>query len=188
MQADYAATVRILGHVHIEDDSGEVLLDARNAIHPQNMGTMIGRALARDDNYWVNKMVLGNGGASVASGGAITYLPPVISSNPAGLYNKTYEEIVDESLGSVAETNSVTQASGSGVQNVVTIFVELSAEQPASQPSSDQAASIENDFAFDEIGLRSFDDLFLSHVIFSPILKSANRTLTITYTLTIEVQ
>ena len=188
MQADYAATVRILGHVHIEDESGEVLLDIRNAVHPQNMGTMIGRALARDDNYWVHKMVLGNGGASVASGGAVTYLPPITSGNPATLYNKTYEELVDESLGSSAETNTVTQASGSDVKNVVTVFVELAADQPASQPSSDQAASIENDFAFDEIGLRSFDDLFLSHVIFSPILKSANRTLTITYTLTIEVQ
>jgi len=207
--------IDIIGHVHIQDDLGQVLLDDWNAVHPQNMATIIGRALANawegnlpaspnqvDTNaHWVNRIELGNGGASVASGGAITYETPITTPSNASLYNATYSEIVDEAQGSdgsigfpsgggpseTPNTNSVVSASGSGVQTTVTVVVELSAAQPASQSTDDQAASSEDDFAFDELGLKSTDDLLLSHIVFSPILKSANRTITITYTLTITV-
>jgi len=182
--------ISVMGHVHIEDDLGNVLLDQKNAVHPQNMATVIGRGLARSSDYWVNKIYLGNGGASVGSNGAVTYLPPNTSPASATLYNKTYEEVVDETFGSDGNggsANVVSNASGTGVETVVTVIADLAADQPASQSTTDQAMSTEDDFAFDELGLISNDGLLLSHIIFSPILKSANRAITITYTLTITV-
>jgi len=202
--------IDIIGHVHIQDDLGQVLLDDWNAVHPQNMATIIGRALANawEGNlpaspnqidakaHWVNRIELGNGGAVVASSGGILYNSPVTSPSNATLYFPTYSEIVDEAQGSDGSiggpsespnTNSVVSASGSGVQTTVTVVVELSADQPASQSTDDQVVDPEDDFAFDELGLKSVDDLLLSHIVFSPILKSANRTITITYTLTITV-
>lgn len=182
--------IEMTGHVHIEDDLGNVLMDEKNAVHPQNMATIIGRGLAHSADYWVHKIYLGNGGASVGSNSAVTYLPPNISPASIGLYNKTYEEIVDEDVGhdgNGGSANAVLNASGTGVETVVTITADLAADQPASQSTTDQAASSEDDFAFDELGLVSPDGLLLSHIIFSPILKSANRSLSITYTLTINV-
>ena len=178
---------KIEGHVHVQDDLGNVLLDDHNAVHPQNMATLLGRGLANVADYQVSELRLGNGGASVGSGGAVTYLPPVTTGLAAGLYASTYGEIVDESNASVEVPNTVVSSAGSGVQTVVTVNMEIDAAQPASQSSTDQAPSTENDFAFDELGLFSPDNLMISHIIFSPILKSANRTLTITYTLTITV-
>lgn len=185
-----ATEIDMMGHVHIEDDLGNVLLDQKNAVHPQNMATIIGRGLAHSADYWINKIYLGNGGASVGSNSAVTYLPPNTSPASIGLYNKTYEEVVDEDFGSDGNggsANVVSSASGTGVETVVTVTADLAAEQPASQSTTDQAPSSEDDFAFDELGLVSPDGLLLSHIIFSPILKSANRTITITYTLTITV-
>lgn len=178
---------RIDGHVHIEDDLGHVLLDQQNAVHPLNMATLIGRGLANVSDFQIHELKLGNGGASVGSGGAVTYLPPITTGAGATLYNETYTEIVDESHASVEAPNTVVSSAGSGVQTVVTVNMEISAAQPASQSSTDQAPSTEDDFAFDELGLFSPDTLMISHIIFSPILKSANRSLTITYTLTITV-
>jgi hypothetical protein len=178
---------KIEGHVHIEDDLGQVLLDQRNAVHPENMATLIGRGLSNTADFNIHSLKLGNGGASVGSGGAVTYQPPITTGMAAVLYNQTYFEVVDESDGSAEVGNSVVSSAGSGTQTVVTVNLEIAASQPASQSSTDQAPSTEDDFAFDELGLFSADDLMVTHIIFSPILKSANRTLTITYTLTITV-
>lgn len=183
--------LEFIGHVHIENDLGEVLLDDLNAVHPQNMATIIGRALSRSPNYYVYNMVLGNGGASVGSDGqSITYLTPNVAPSTIGLYNQTYFEIVDETAGSdgnLGSANDVSVASGSGTQTVITVTADLAAEQPTGQLATDTGASIENDFAFDELGLQSEDGLLLSHIVFSPILKSANRAISITYSITIGV-
>jgi len=181
MRESEEGLIQIMGHVHIEDDLGNVLLDKTNAVHPENMSLIIGRGLARVADAYIHTLVLGNGGASVASGGAVTYLPPVTTGDSA-------TEIVDDADVGVGSNNSVTVASGSGTTTVVTVNLELQADEPSSQPTTDQAPSSEDDFAFDELGLLSdSDDRLLTHIIFSPILKSANRTINITYTLTITV-
>jgi len=187
MRESEQGLIQIIGHVHIKDDLGNVLLDKWNAVHPENMSLIIGRGLSRVANYYVHTLVLGNGGASVGSSGAITYLPPVTVGDAATIYNETYREIVDDVDAGVGSNNSVAIASGSGTTSVVTVNLELVASEPSSQPTTDQAPSSEDDFAFDELGLLSEDSKLLSHIIFSPILKSANRSITITYTLTITV-
>jgi hypothetical protein len=61
--------IPISGHVKIVDrNTGEVLLDKNNAIHPQNMARVIARGLAHEPNAWVFKLALGNGGTHINSG------------------------------------------------------------------------------------------------------------------------
>ena len=42
-------------------------------------------------------------------------------------------------------------------------------------------------FTFDELGLKTVDGLLLSHIVFNPIEKNAQRELIISYTLTVSV-
>ena len=58
--------VQVTGHLLITDrDSGEVLLDQHNAIHPQNMSRIISRALANEDNSTIYRIAFGNGGTFI---------------------------------------------------------------------------------------------------------------------------
>lgn len=185
-----STSIEMTGHVHIVDDLGKELLSAYNAVHPQNMATLIARGLAHEADYWAHYMYLGNGGASIGAGGAVTYLPPNTSPSSIGLYNKTYEEIIDEDVGNDGQggpANSVTSSSGTGVESIITVVASLAADQPVGQSPTDQAVSSEDTYSLDEIGLVSPDGLLLSHITFSPVLKSANRAITITYTITITV-
>lgn len=95
--------ISVKGHVYIEDDLGNILLDKDNAIHPQNMARVIARALAHEPNSWIGRIAFGNGGTVVDAAYQITYhtpndgLPPDIAAWRSQLYNETYTEYVDES-------------------------------------------------------------------------------------------
>ena len=56
----------VKGHLHIEDDLGNVLVDKDNAIHPQNMARVISRALANESNYFIKEIAFGNGGTDIS--------------------------------------------------------------------------------------------------------------------------
>ena len=64
--------VKVIGHLHIEDDLGTVLVDKHNAIHPQNMARVITRALANESNYFVKQIAFGNGGTDINAALALT--------------------------------------------------------------------------------------------------------------------
>jgi hypothetical protein len=68
---------------------------------------------------------------------------------------------------------------------VVTCSLELS--EPNGQSFLDNIPNLENDFVFDEIGLKTYDNKLISHVIFSPIQKSLNRRIVIKYTIRTQV-
>ena len=97
--------IDVKGHVKIENDLGEVLLDEDNAVHPQNMARVIARALSREDNYWIHRIAFGNGGTEVDAAFQITYKTPNDGQSPdsntwdSRLYNETYSEIINESVG-----------------------------------------------------------------------------------------
>ena len=97
--------INVKGHVKIENDLGEVLLDKDNAVHPQNMARVIARALSREDNYWIHRIAFGNGGTEVDAAFQITYKQPNDGQPPdsytwdSRLYNETYSEIINESVG-----------------------------------------------------------------------------------------
>jgi len=100
MQLNLPITVK--GHVHIEDDIGNVYLDKDNAVHPQNMARVIARSLSNESNFGVNRIAFGNGGTLVDAAYTITYKtpndgqPPDVRTWDARLYSETYSEIVDE--------------------------------------------------------------------------------------------
>lgn len=91
------------GHVKITDDQGNVLLDRKNAVHPQNMARVISRALANESNYYIHRIAFGNGGTVVDPTGFVNFKTPNDGLSPdlqewrSRLYNETYSEIIDDS-------------------------------------------------------------------------------------------
>lgn len=182
--------LQVRGHVRIVDAATEeVILDVHNAVHPQNLARAITRSLARDTNGYVFKLSFGNGGTFYNSSDVLVYRPPNTIGS-ATLYNQTYEIQVDEQSSGTPVTNSVTSAAAPApsIASVVTVSALLAADEPAGQQVADNITTDpEADFMFDEIGLKTSDDLLLTHLVFNPIEKTANRAFLITYTLTCSV-
>lgn len=167
----------VKGHLHIEDDLGNVLVDKDNAIHPQNMARVISRALANESNYFIKEIAFGNGGTDINAALDITFNPsndgqtPDIRTWDSQLYNETYREIVDDSdisigtgVGSASgDPTTVEHVSGPGVfsnelgiLSQVTVNSTLNRDEPTGQiPSGtdSEGANFDSAFTFDEIGL-----------------------------------
>jgi hypothetical protein len=75
------SSIAVKGHIHIEDDLGNVLLDKNNAIHPQNMSRVIARALANENNFYIHRIAFGNGGTLTDAAYTITYRPQMMASH-----------------------------------------------------------------------------------------------------------
>ena len=185
--------VNICGHVMIRDtESSEILFDKFNAIHPQNIALIIAKALSRDTvvTPGIFSLCFGNGGTFYNSSSLLVYRPPNTIGSSATLYNQTYSVQVDDQSIGTPTTNSVGFSSSisPAITSLVTIIAQLNANEPAGQASADNITTNPNSlFTFDEIGLKSADGLLLSHLIFNPIEKTANRAFTIVYDLTISV-
>lgn len=197
----------VTGRVKIEDkNTGEVLLDQNNAIHKRNMALVIARGLANETNHWVHKMAFGNGGTYVESGTSggfqFHYNSPNIIDPLSTLYHETYSEIIDDFT--TSNGNQVVTSTGT-LENTFLVICTctLSTTEPAGQSPTDglddvltSSSSTEETYSFDELCLKTSDVLYgttpiegllLSHIIFNPIEKTANREIVITYTLTISV-
>lgn len=181
---------KMIGRVQIQDlETGILVREEFNEIHPQNMALIIARALARDDNGAIYSMSFGNGGTFTNSSGTIVYRPPN-TIGASELYNPTYSVLVDEQAVGTPVTNSVTSAASPSpaITSVVTVIAQLNANEPAGQ-AIDDASTVDSEapYIFDEIGLKSQDGLLLTHMVFSPFEKAGNRAFLFTYTLTISV-
>ena len=65
--------VLLQGHIKISDpESGEILIDKRNAIHYEDMSIALAESLANSGQGPIYKMAFGNGGTSVDPTGIIT--------------------------------------------------------------------------------------------------------------------
>lgn len=101
-QIGSALNIDVKGHCKIVDDLGTVLVDKDNAIHPQNMARIFARALANEDNSWIERIAFGNGGTVVDAAYTISYKTPNDGQFPdtatwdSRIYNETYSEIVNE--------------------------------------------------------------------------------------------
>jgi hypothetical protein len=200
------------GELVADELTGKVSLDKFNAVHPAHMAEIIARGLANSSGnsngtHQIYALALGNGGSSVDALNQITYLPPNVHDDNAALYNQTYFEIVDESRSNTPAANSVTYQNTNDGTSVVIVTMTIAAGEPFGQNLTDTPAdpNFNSTFSFDELALYSngttqdFTDpaleysdvpngaLLLTHIVFSPILKTANRELVITYTLTISV-
>ena len=182
---------KIKGHVKaFYKDNGEVVVDKFNAVHPQNMAKVLARGLANEPNQQIFQIALGNGGTYIDSTQSIVYNSPNIIGLGADLYNTTYTEIVDDANTSVGIGNSVISQSAPSpdISSLVICTIQLSANEPAGQATTDGVTTDPNSaFTFDELGLKTVDGLLLSHIVFNPIEKNAQRELIISYTLTVSV-
>lgn len=186
--------IQMEGHILITDrDTGEVVLQKKNAINFINMSEAIALSLTNKGLGTIRHMVFGNGASTVSGIGAITYYPPDVNSADSKLHNQTYSKIVDATdpnvLGAGNEAtragNFMTvQKPGTNTPYAdIVVTCTLGQNEPTGQDPMDNATSMNTQFTFDEIGLVSTGGKLLTHVIFSPIQKSANRVFEIEYTI-----
>lgn len=186
---------KIEGFVKIHNPiTGEVLVDKKNAIHYENISESLANSLSNKDLGYIYSMAFGNGGSSVDPTGLITYLPPNTTGQNAGLYNETYSKVVDDTSASNTDPsrNKLTVAHTSGlVYTDILVSCLLDYGEPAGQQAFDNATNSDNEFVFDELGLKTWNGStsnlrLITHVIFHPVQKSLNRQIQIDYTVRIQ--
>lgn len=186
---------KIEGFVKIHDpNSGEILVDKKNAIHYENISIAMAQTLSNRDLGYIYLMAFGNGGSSVDPTGVITYLPPNTTGQNADLYNQTYQKVVDDNSAADTdpENNKMTVLHTSGnLYTDILVTCLLDYGEPPTQQAFDNSTNFNGEYVFDELGLKSWngssDNLrLITHVIFHPVQKSLNRQIQIDYTLRIQ--
>jgi hypothetical protein len=190
-----SAAANIQGHVLIHDpNSGEVLVDKRNAIHYENISVAMAQTLSDRNLGYIYEMAFGNGGSSVDPTGVITYLPPNTTGTNASLYNQTYQKVVNDNSAANLDplNNKMTVLHvPNTVYTDILVTCLLDYGEPPQQQAFDNSTNFNGEFVFDELGLRVWngaaDNLkLITHVIFHPVQKSLNRQIQIDYTLRIQ--
>lgn len=181
------ANIKINGAVNIFDDLGNILLK-KNQINPNNFANLIANYLIQTPGNNISTMKLGNGGTYIDSSGNLIYNTPNVTAN-ATLYNTTFIVTLTTLPVSQPDPDSV------GIDVIYTVTIPASA--PAGQRQSSTSGTLNQyinvnntdnnstPFKFDELGLFDNNNNMLTHLIFSPIEKTGDRTITIQYTLEI---
>ncbi len=190
---------KIEGFLKIYDpNSGEILVDRKNAINYENMSEAMALTLSNRGYGEIYYMAFGNGGASVDQTGVITYLPPNVTGQNASLYNQTYRKIVDDesvfNLDPARNKMTVNHTAGR-VYTDILVQCLLDYGEPPGQAAFDNSTQTDGDYVFDELGLLAnygtdstgeVITRLLTHVIFHPVQKSLNRQIQIDYTVRIQ--
>jgi|TARA_B110000977_G_scaffold94633_1_gene125073 hypothetical protein len=186
--------ILLQGHIKIHDpESGEIIVDKRNAIHYENMSISLAESLSNAGQGWINEMSFGNGGTSVDPTGVITYLTPNSTGVNASLYNQTFTKVVDDrSVNNIDPSRNKTEIRHISGTNYTDILVTclLDYGEPNGQDAFDTASNSGNLYVFDELGLKAYSPSgagrLLTHVIFHPVQKSLNRLIQIDYTVRVQ--
>lgn len=199
-----STNINIDGHVKIWDpNTQEIFVSKHNAVNPEAMTMIIAAMLQGNNNSYVSEMHLGNGGLIIDETGNITYndVNDNLSTGiQAGLYNPTYFKVIDitDSTNNIDPVNNkavVTHTAGLNYTDLV-ITCTLEENEPESNSENSLVSSPQEyngDYIFNELGLKSRGSLgkntgyLLSHIVFDPVQKSANRVIQIIYTLRIRV-
>ena len=182
---------KIIGHIRIwEEETGKILLDEHNAIHPENMSVAIAEALSHGKCF-IREMVFGNGGVRVNASNEFLYSAPQTIGRMATLYNQTYSKIVDQNdpLNDDVENNfmEVSHITGN-VYSDVLVHCTLNKGEPSSQALFNSSIDIANqEYQFSEIGLKTYNGDLITHRCHYPIEKSLNITLKIDYNLRMQI-
>jgi len=186
--------VMLQGHIKISNpETGEIIVDKRNAIHYENMSISLAESLANAGQGTIYQMAFGNGGTSIDPTGIITYLTPNSTGTNASLYNQTFIKVVDDR--SVNNTDPARNkiesrhVSGTNYTDIV-VSCLLDYGEPSGQDAVDNATDANSLYVFDELGLVSYSPSaqgrLLTHVIFHPVQKSLNRLIQIDYTVRVQ--
>ena len=186
--------IMIEGHIKIYDPESEnVYVNKRNAIHYENMSIALASCLSNSGNGFIYSMNFGNGGTYVDPTGIITYLTPNSTGINAALYNETYEKIVDarsvNNLDTFRNKTEIRHVSGTNYTDII-VSCLLDYSEPAGQDAFDTGTDSNDNFIFDELGLKSWsttgESMLLTHVLFHPVQKSLNRLIQVDYTVRIQ--
>lgn len=180
----------VQGHVKIWcPQSGDILVDKRNAIHYENISEALAQSLGNKSTGFIYNMAFGNGATAVDTTGVITYLPTNTFGQSASLYNQTYAKIVDNTsalnLDPARNYIEIRHTPGT-IYSDIFVSCLLDYTEPTGQQAFDNSASMSGTYVFDELGLLSENGRLLTHVIFHPVQKSLNRLLQIDYTIRIQ--
>jgi hypothetical protein len=182
--------IGVEGHIKIWDpESGEILVKRRNAVNFENMSIAVANLLANaagsTSTYEISTMRFGNGGTSIDGLGAVTYKATNTNSASGALYNQTHSQTVDDDITSSVD-NQVTanHTSPNSYSDVVTTCT-LDYNIPAGQDLTDTGTDMNGTYVFDELALYTANNDLLTHVVFHPVQKSANRKIQVIYTLRI---
>ena len=151
--------VMMTGHIKIFDpETGEVIVDKRNAIHYENMSQALANSLANKSTGFVHEMAFGNGGTSVDPTGIITYLTPNSTGTNATLYNQTYYKVIDDNSATNKDTTrnkmEVRHTAGNKYTDIVCTCT-LDYGEPTGQAAFDNTTNFNGEYVFDELGLKS---------------------------------
>jgi hypothetical protein len=140
--------VLLQGHIKIHNpETGEILVDKRNAIHYENMSVALADSLANQGQGFVSSMVFGNGGTSVDPTGIITYLSPNSTGTNASLYNQTYTKVIDDnSINNTDPTRNKLETrhvSGTNYTDILATCL-LDYGEPSGQDAIDNATGAES--------------------------------------------
>ncbi len=179
--------IGIEGHIKIWDPvSGEVLVRRRNAVNFENMSIAIANLLSNKagstSTHQIGTMRFGNGGTTIDGLGTVTYKVPNTSSSSGTLYNSTHTANVDAAD---AYNKSAVSHTANNTYSDVEVTCTLDYNVPAGQDATDTATSQTGTYIFDELGIYSANGDLLTHVVFHPVQKSANRKIQVVYTLRI---
>ena len=192
------AGINVEGHVFIRDkETGEVLLNQRNAIHYGNMANLIANALNNAQGAYIQYMAFGNGGTSVDTTGKVLYKTPRVSEafeSGAYLYSRTYYKTINTTNNELDKIDIIAGPSYTDIKMTST----LGYDEPADQDLFDSSTTNQGDYIFDEMAVFSYpaqpgdavpinSSTMLTHVIFHPVQKSQNRIIEIIYTIRIQL-
>jgi hypothetical protein len=191
--------VIIKGHVKIlefesradfEDKKvANILLDKDNAVHKENASILIARGITHRPNGSIFYMYFGNGGATIDPEGDVVLNPPNVTG-AADLYHETYFEAVDDTQGAPIGNNMNVRHVNGSLFSDADIRCIIGQNEPFSQLPTDTVGDVDlntESFSFNEIALKTADNLLITHITFTPVLKNAQRIIEVVYTLRISI-
>lgn len=179
------------GTLEIRDlETDKIIVRENNQIHPENMSLAIAQSLGNKSQGPIEKMVFGNGGSSVDGVGIVTYLTKNVVGTNSFLYNPTFEKIVDDNntanIDATRNYIDIFHVNGNIFSDILVICT-LEASEPSGQRLLDDAVNTNEEFVFDELGIVNYEGKLLSHVIFHPVQKAANRIFQVRYNVRVQI-
>lgn len=194
--------INVSGHILIRDkDTGEELVNRRNAIHYGNMANAVAQVLASNAaTSYIHFMAFGNGATSVDTAGRVVYKTPRVTEaleSGANLYSRTYFKSVSAPYTPEVDQdqNKIEVIPGASYTDLK-VTCTLGFGEPAGQDIFDSSTNNDGDYVFDELALFTYptdttqgidSSNMLTHVIFHPVQKSTNRIIEIVYTVRIQL-
>lgn len=182
---------KVTGHLKIyEVETGKILLDHHNDIHPENMSIALAKSLGHKSGF-IREMVFGNGGVRINASNEFLYSAPQTIGRMASLYNETFSKIVDDNDASNPDPENnyidISHINGN-VYSDILIHCTLNKGEPSSQSVYNNENEIATqEYQFSEVGLKTYDGDLITHICCYPIMKSLNVTVKIDYNVRIQV-